>query len=240
MADITLNETVIAEMAKVGVMYGHKKSKTHPRMKPYIVGNRNEIELIDPEATLLGLEKAIEFLKEKIQKNGIILVVGSAPAARETVLSFAGTFNLPYVVNRWLGGTLTNFQAIEKRVQYYQGLRVKQERGELSKYTKKEQSKFNEEIGKMSESFDGLLKLNRLPDAILVVDIAAHETAVREGKKLKIPIVAILDTDDNLDLVEYPILANDHAKMSIEWIFAKLQEGIKAGGNSPDLVEDPR
>lgn len=227
MTEVKLDETIVNEMAKVGVMYGHKKSKTHPRMKPFIIGNRNEIELLDPEAILFGLQKAIEFLKTKVKDGGVVLMVGSAPAASGTVLAFAKEFNLPYVITRWLGGTLTNFEAILKRVHYYQDLRAKQEKGELDKYTKKERARFGEEINKMSKSFDGLIGLNRLPDVLFVVDIKEHETALKEATKLKIPVVAIMDTNDNVDLVDYPILANDHAKASIDWVFDKVREGIK-------------
>ena len=229
MTEVKLDENLITEMAKVGVIYGHKKSKTHPRMKPYIAGQRNEIELIDPEATLLGLKKAIEFLKERARPGGLVLLVGSNPAAQNAVLEFAKEFNMPYVINRWLGGTLTNLPVISKRMQYFQDLRAKAEKGELAQYTKKERAKFNEEVGKMTISFEGLLKLTRVPDALFIVDIDAHSTAVREARRLKIPIVAIIDTDDDLDLVDYPIFANDHAKASIEWIVNKLKEGLKTG-----------
>lgn len=227
MADIKIDEAKITEMAKVGVIYGHKKSKTHPRMRPYIAGQRSEIELIDPEATLFGLEKAVEFLKEKMKPGGLLLLVGSNPAAQSAILAFAKELDMPYVVNRWLGGTLTNLSVISKRMQYFQDLRAKAEKGELTKYTKKERAKFNEEVGKMTISFEGLLKMTRIPDALFIVDVEAHSTAVREARRLKIPIVAIIDTDDDPDLVDYPIFANDHAKSSIEWVVNKIREGIK-------------
>src|SRR3989344_4167858 len=229
MTEVKLDESLITEMAKVGVIYGHKKSKTHPRMRPYIACQRNEIELIDPEATLAGLDKAVEFLKEKVKPGGggLVLLVGSNPAAQAAISDLAKEFNMPYVVTRWLGGTLTNFPVISKRMQYFQDLRAKAEKGELAKYTKKERAKFNKEVGKMTISFEGLIKLTRVPDVLFVVDIDAHSTAVREARRLKIPIVAIVDTDDDPDLVSYPIFANDHAKASIEWIINKIREGIK-------------
>ncbi|KKU90803.1 MAG: 30S ribosomal protein S2 [Candidatus Jorgensenbacteria bacterium GW2011_GWA1_48_11] len=216
-------------MVKAGVIYGHKKSKTHPRMRPFIAGNRNEIELLDPEAIFGGLAKAILFLKEKVKAGGSVLLVGTNPAAKSSVLSFAQGFKLPYVVTRWLGGTLTNFAVLNKRKQYYNDLKVKKESGALAKYTKKEQLEFSNEITKLAKFFDGLENLARLPDAIFIVDIKEHETAFREAKKTNVPVVAILDTDDDTDDVAYPIFANDHSKSSIEWVMEKIKEGIKNG-----------
>ena len=228
MSSQILTESIIADMVKLGVVFGHKKSKTHPRMKPFITGNKNEIELIDPEVTFAGLQKAAVFLKEKVMANGLILIVGTIPSAKSVTEEFAKEFKSPFVVSRWLGGTLTNFAIINKRSQYYQDLKIRKDSGGLNKYTKKEQLQFNNEIRKMAKFFDGLLNLNRLPDALLVVDIKAHETAVREAKRMHIPVVAILDTDDNIDLVAYPILANDHAKSSIEWVMNQIKQIIKS------------
>ena len=227
MAENNISEELIKEMANLGVIFGHKKSKTHPRMRPYIGASRNEIELLDPQATLAGLAKAIEFLKEKVKSGGLVVVVGALPAAREAVKTFAEKFNFPYVTTRWLGGTLTNFKIINQRLVYYQDLKAKKESGELGKYTKKEQLKFNEQIKKLAEFFDGLINLKRVPDALFVVDINEHDTAVREARRLKIPIVAIIDNDDDPELVDYPIFASDHAKSSIEWVMAKVKEGVE-------------
>lgn len=228
MASIQLNDETVLEMAKVGVIYGHKKSKTHPRMKPFIAGNRQEIELLDPEATLEGLEKAIEFLKEKIKSGGLVLCVGTSAPAKSTVEAFAKKFDFPYVVNRWLGGTLTNSKIITERLRYYENLKVREEKGELQKYTKKEQRQFNELIAKLAKNFVGLAKYSKLPDSLFVVDVKANITAVREARKMKIPIVGIIDTDDDPDLIEYPIFANDHNKGSIEWIVEKISEALRA------------
>ncbi len=229
MATETENKEMALAMAKAGVLYGHKKTKTHPRMKPYIGGRRNEIELLDPETSLVSIEKAAEFLKQKMKEGGLVLFVGTRPAAKDAILALANSFNAPYVTFRWLGGILTNFKVLRQRSSYYQDLKARQEKGELSKYTKKEQLDFAKEIGKMSRMFDGLELLTRLPDALFVVDIEEHETAVREARRLHIPIVAILDTNDDPRQVEYPILANDHAKSSVEWVIEALKKGISEG-----------
>lgn len=223
----TINNDLVLEMAKAGVFYGHKKTKTHPRMKPYIGGQRNEIEILDPEIVLKSLEKAGQFLKEKLSPGGLILFVGTKPAAKESIKTLAEEFKMPFVIFRWLGGTLTNFKVISQRSNYYQDLKSKKEKGELSKYTKKEQLDFSKEIDKMSRSFEGLANLNRLPDAVFIVDPEESKTAVAEVRKLNIPMVVIMDTNDDPALMEYPIFANDHTKASIEWIFAKIKEAIK-------------
>ena len=227
MKENIITDELIKEMANLGVIFGHKKSKTHPRMRPYIGLSRNEIEILDPQATLTSLAKAIEFMKEKIKSGGLIISVGTLPAMREAIKEFSVKFNLPYVTTRWLGGTLTNFKVIGQRLAYYQDLQAKKENGELGKYTKKEQLKFNEQIKKLSQVFDGLINLKRLPDAVFVVDIDEHDTAVREARRLNIPVIAVIDSDDDPELVDYPVFASDHTKSSIEWIMAKIKEGIE-------------
>ena len=227
MATEEINNDLLQEMAKAGIFYGHKKTKTHPRMKPYIGGRRNEIELLDPETVLDSLDKAGKFLKEKLMPGGLVFLVGTKPAAKDSVKALADELKMPYVIFRWLGGTLTNFKAINQRSTYYQDMKGKLERVELSKYTKKEQLDFAKENQKMSRSFEGLALLNRLPDALLVVDPGENKTAVAEARKMKIPVIVIMDTNDDPVLMEYPIFANDHTKSSIDWIFGKIREAIK-------------
>ena len=221
-----LDNEVIKEMANLGVIFGHKKSKTHPKMKPFIGGQRNEIALIDPEVTLDKLSKAISFLNEKISQGGLILLVGTSSAAKDGIQRFASEFKFPYVISRWLGGTLTNFKVINQRLSYYQELKAKKESGEFSKYTKKEQLHFSEQIKKMAIFFDGLENLKKIPDGIIIFDIKEHETALREARQLGIPIIAIVDTDDDPTLVDYPIFASDRVKPSIEWVIGKIIAGV--------------
>ncbi|MGC9603479.1 MAG: 30S ribosomal protein S2 [Minisyncoccia bacterium] len=227
MAAETIDNDLVLEMAKVGLFYGHNKTKTNPRMKPYIGGRRNEIELLDPEVVLSSLEKAGQFLKEKLAPGGLVLFVGTKPAAKDSVKAFAEELKMPYVVFRWLGGTLTNFKVLNQRSNYYQDLKSKIEKGELAKYTKKEQLDFAKESAKMSRSFDSLKNLNRLPDAVFAVDPEESKTAVAEARKMNIPVIAIMDTNDDPAPIGYPIFANDHTKSSVDWIFARIKEAIK-------------
>lgn len=221
-----ITSELVAELVTAGVLTGHKRSKTHPRMRQHIALNRNEIELLDPESTITSLDAAVKFIAEKLGTDGLLMVVGTTAPAREAVKAFARDLKYPYVVTRWLGGTLTNFKVISERIRYYVDLRDKKEKGELSKYTKKEQLKFSEEIGKMSVTFDGLLKLTRTPNVLLVIDPKEHMTAIKEAVRLNIPVVAIMDTNDDPKLVTKPIFANDHARDSISWIITKIQEGL--------------
>lgn len=223
----TEDQDKIVEMAQSGIFYGHKKTKTHPKMKDFIGGRRNEIELLDPEAMVRSFNKAVDFLKEKVQNGGLILFVATQPAAKELMKAMAEEWRMPFVDFRWLGGTLTNFGVMKKRIDYYETLKLKKESGELAKYTKKEQVQFSKEIGKLARNFYGLKNLTRLPDAVFTVDSVIHKTAVAEANKLHVPVIAVMDTDDDPDLVQYPILANDHARASVALVLSLIREEIK-------------
>lgn len=227
MENTEVKNDIVLEMAQAGVLFGHKKSKTHPRMKQFVGANRNEIEIMEPEATLNGISESSKFLAGILRSGGSVLAVGTTSASAGAVEAFAAEFKQPFVVSRWLGGTLTNFKVISERMKYYLDLKAKKERGELAKYPKKEQQEFTVQIGKMGKVFDGIINMTRLPQAVLVVDTVEHETAVREAKRLKIPVVAVMDTDDNPDNANYMICANDHSRESVEWVMAKLSESIK-------------
>jgi len=226
MTKIMTQEELVKEMIRNGVVLGHKKSKTHPKMKPFISMNKNEIELLNPITSWETIEKAIGILKEKLSGDGFMLVVGTKPAAKATMKQFADDMGYPFVISRWLGGTLTNFSVIKGRIVHYETLKDKQARGLFAKYTKKEQLNFTKEIAKMSKTFEGLLKLKRLPSVLFVVDGEAHLTAIREARRLHIPVVAIIDSNDNPTLVDYPIVANDHSRKSIEWVIGHIKEAI--------------
>lgn len=235
----TLTPELVTEMVKAGVVVGHNKSKTHPKMKPFIAGNRNEMEFIAPEATMIALDRATAFLAEVVSKGGLVLVVGTTAPAREALQTFAAEFRFPCVVDRWLGGTLTNFKMISDRLRYFGDIKDKRAKGELQKYTKKERLEFDKEIGKMAKSFDGLANLSRIPDAVFVVDSMVHETAVREAKRMRIPVVAILDTNDNPTEIEYPIYASDRTKSSIEWVMNRLLESLRSAKVAVVKEADP-
>jgi len=223
------NLEVFKEMMKSGLMYGHKKSKTNPRFRPYIYTTRNGIEIIDLAQTLPALESAIEFMKQQIKEGKLILLVASQPAAKEAKENLGKKFNFPYINEKWIGGLLTNFKVISQRIEYFKKIQADWEKGEFDKYTKKERIMINRNIHRMKKMFTGLENLTKLPDVIFIIDpsLKGHTTAVREARRMKIPIVAILDSDDDPDLVDFPIPANDHAKISIDWIMNRIINSLE-------------
>ena len=227
--EIKIDQAVLEAMAKAGILYGRRKSKTHPHMRSWIYTTRNGIEILDLPKTMEAVEKAGEFLKGVAKKDGLVMIVGTKPSAQELTESFAAKFTFPFVVKRWLCGTLTNFKTISKRIQYYMNLKADKASGKLEKYTKKERVAIDKKIEKMNEFFRGLERLTRLPDALVVVNVNDHITAVREAKIMKIPVIAILSTDTDPEIVNYPIPANDNSKTSIAWILSKLESKIEEG-----------
>lgn len=219
---------IIKEMMNAGIMFGHRKTKTDPKFKNFILTSRNGAEIIDIGQTLPLIDAAAEFLKNQIAQGKMIVLVATQPAAWEMMEKLAGKFNLPIVKRRWLGGLLTNFKVLSGRLEYFKKVKADMAKGEFEKYTKKERSVINKNIAKMEELFGGLENLTKPADVLFVIDpsIKGHTTAVREARRVKIPIVAVIDSDDNPEIINYPIPANDHAKMSIDWIINRIIEKI--------------
>ncbi len=219
---------IIKEMMLAGLMYGHKKSKTNPKFKQYIHTNRNDVEIIDSAQTLSALESATEFMKQQIKEEKLFLLVATQAAAKEAIENLAKKFNFSYINEKWIGGLMTNFKSVSQRIEYFKKAQADFERGAFEKYTKKERVVINRNIHRMEKMFIGLKNLIKLPDVIFIVDpsLKGHMTAIREARKIKIPIVAVLDSDDDPDLVNYPIPANDHTKSSIDWIINKIIEKL--------------
>lgn len=225
----TANLPMIEEMIKAGLFVGRKSSKNHPRMKPFIFGVRNKSSVIDLEETARLLDSAMDFVKAKVSAKGTVLLVGTTPSAKKSVEDLAKKLKLPYVVERWLGGTLTNFKTLSKRIAYFKKLKSDKETGRLDKYTKKERLDFDRKIQKMTVMFSGTEDMPGLPNLLFVVDVNSNMIAVREAKRLKIPVIGILNTDTDPELVDYPIPANDRSKSSIDWVLAKLEKAVEEG-----------
>lgn len=224
---------VVEEMMKLGLLWGHKKSKTHPRMKPYIFTTRNGIEIIDLSQTLKALDKAMEFIKSVIAARGVILLVGTTPASKTAVEETAKSLGLPYVTERWLGGTLTNFKTLSKRIAYFKKMRADRASGKFDKYTKKEKLVIDEEIKKLTLKFSGVENMENIPQALFLLEIPHHLTAVREAKRLGIPLIALVNTNVNPELIDYPIFANDRSKAGIEWILNKFKSIVEQAKTIP-------
>ncbi|MBI4094714.1 MAG: 30S ribosomal protein S2 [Candidatus Liptonbacteria bacterium] len=217
------------EAIDAGVFYGRKKSKTNPKMKPFIFGDRGGIEILDLGKTVEGMKEAAAFIKERAAANALLLFVGTQPAAQELVLRVAKEFNYPFVTGRWIGGTLTNFKTIAKRIDHLKQLRSDMASGALEKYTKKERLQIDREINRLTELFGGLELLTRAPDALVVVDTTAHETAIREALRLHIPVVAFINSDASPDEVRYPVVGNNAARKSIAWFLEKIRAAVLEG-----------
>lgn len=219
----------IEAMIKAGVHLGHAKTKNHPAMKPYIFGVRNTVALIDLIKTKEKLALALDFLRKIAAGGGLVLLVGTRPAARKAILETAEKTKMPYFVERWIGGTLTNFKVISKRVEYMEGLEKEKASGGFEKYTKKERMDKDKEILRLNKFFDGLRPLKRLPDAVFIVDITEDTTALREARRIKIPLAALCDTNSPCDKVDYPIPSNDDALTAVRYMVGKVGEAIEEG-----------
>lgn len=217
----------IDEMVKAGAHLGHKATKWNPKMKPYIAGVRNDIHLIDLEQTFPKLETALKFLKETVKQKKNILFVGTDVAHKKIIQETADKCKMPYVNERWAGGLLTNFKAINKRLEYFRDLEQKKEAGELGKYTKKEQHELNKELERLSRKFGGVKNMVRLPDAIFVSDCEENFLAVKEARVIGIPVVGLCDTNIDPTFITYPIPVNDDAISSVKLILDTIVENIK-------------
>jgi len=216
----------VEEMAEAGLHLGHLPSKTHPKMRPYIFGLRSGIHIIDLEKSIEKLKEALEFVKKTILEKKQLILIGTRVQEKELVKEIAREANVPYINERWLGGTFTNFETIKKRIEYFKELKEKKERGEFEKYTKKERAKIDKELAELEARFGGIKKLEKLPDVVFLTNLKKDKLVVKEAKKKKIPVIAICDTDADPSLVDYPIPANDDAVPSIKYILEKLKNVI--------------
>jgi len=219
----------IMELLEAGVHFGHQKGRWHPKMKPYIFIERNGVHIIDLEKTLEKLKEATDFAGQIAQKGGLILFVGTKKQGQNIILKYAISAGMPYITNRWVAGLFTNFSNTGKLIKRYKLLKEQREVGALLKYTKKEQSEFDQEIEKLDKLVGGLVELNRLPEAIFILDAKQEKTALAEARKKKVPVIALCDTNINPDLIDYPIPANDDAVKSLDLIVKIIAEAIKEG-----------
>ncbi len=216
----------IENLIKSGVHIGRNKSTGHPKMKPYIFTTRQDIQVINVEKIEEKLKEATEFLKDIVSNGGIVLFVSVSMPAKNIVRKIAEELKMPYVFDRWLGGTLTNFKIISKRINYFLKQEEKKAKGEFSKYTKKEQLDFEEEIRNLERKIGGIKNLKKLPDVIFLVDSKEHEIVIKEARKVGIPIVAASSTHTDPTIVDYPIPVNDRSIKSVEFIMNFLKEEI--------------
>lgn len=209
--------------------FGHKTSRWSPKMASYIFGERSGVHIIDLEKAVVKLQEALGFLTDVAARGGTVLFVGTKKQAAEAIRLAAQDAGMPYVDKRWLGGTLTNFHAIQSVVKRYLDLRIKSGQGGLAKYTKKEQLGFQKEMEDLEVKVGGLVGLNKLPQAVFILDIKKEETALAEAVKCHVPIVAVCDTNVDPTDVEYVIPGNDDAVKSIKMIVGLVRDAIVEG-----------
>ncbi len=220
-------ELSLEAMLKAGVHFGHKKAYWNPKMSKYIFGVRNNVHIIDLEKSLDLFKKALKYIEELSAKKGMILIVGTKNQAKQLVKQVAEDVNMPYVNDRWLGGTFTNFNFIKNRIKFLVNNTEALEAGRLNNLTKLERNKLQKKLARIDSRMGGLIKMTRLPDAVIVLDINKDIDTVKEAKKVGIKVIGLLDSNSNPDLVDYGIPANDDAVSSLQYLLGIIAERIK-------------
>lgn len=219
----------IEEMLKAGMHFGHRTSKWHPKMEPFIFGSRNGIHVIDLAKSRKMLEESLEFMKKFAAEGKVILFVGTKMQVKGQMKQMAEEVGMPYVAEKWLGGCLTNFAVIKKMTKKYKDLVDDRATGRLSKYTKKERLDLDRTIHKLELKVGGLVNLNKLPDAIFIWDAKLEKTAVNEAHVKNVPIIAVCDTNTNPEGINYVIPANDDATKTIKLLLNTIKEAVLEG-----------
>lgn len=236
----------IKKLLEAGAHFGHKTSRRHPKMTPYIHSKRGGSHIIDLTKTVEALSEALAFVTKTVSEGKQVLFVGTKRQAREIVKKLAEETKQPFVTERWLGGILTNWQTINARVKHLQDLEAKMASGELNnKYSKLEVQRYQEEIDSLNQIYGGIKNMAAKPGAVFVFDVAHDQLAIKEAVKLNLPVVALVDTNVDPTLVDYPVPCNDDAIKTIQLIADYLKQAVEAGKtsaakNSSDKKEDDK
>jgi small subunit ribosomal protein S2 len=237
----TLTKTATLDaLFSVGAHFGFVKSRRHPSHTPFIFGIKNKIEIFDLEKTKQSLDAVLAYVSQLGAKNAPILFVGGKSEARSAIEKGASSLGFPYVAGRWIGGTLTNFPEIKKRVQKLETLLSQKEKGELAKYTKKERLLIDREIEKMKIFFTGLMPMKDIPKALFIIDTKKESIAVAEAQSLNIPIISLVGSDCNLKDSTYPIPGNDASQASISFFVDQVVSAYKAGQMSAQQAPESK
>ncbi len=223
-----MNVTV-KDLLDAGVHFGHQTKRWNPRSKPYIFDHRQGVSIIDLGKTHVALQQACDFVENLVAEGGVLLFVGTKRQAQEIVREAAASTGMPYCVNRWLGGTLTNFETIKRSIAKFKTFQQMETSGEMAKLPKKEESAIKREMARMQRNFDGILEMENLPGALFAVDINHENIAVAEAKRCGIPCLALVDTNSDPTAVTHPIPGNDDAVKSIRVIVDTLVEALQKG-----------
>ena len=225
-------------LLEAGVHFGHQTRRWDPRMRRFIFTERNGIHIIDLQQTVGRLQAAMDFARDLTQEGGVILFVGTKKQAVETIEQEAQRCGMPYVTNRWLGGTLTNFNTIQSRIDHLARLENERERGDFERLIKKEALKQEEQIVRLNRFFGGIKEMQRLPSALYIIDCVKEHIAVAEALKLGVPIIAMTDTNSNPEEIDYPIPSNDDAIRAIKLITARIADAVLEGARLREYAEE--
>jgi len=229
------------DLLAAGAHFGHSASRWNPKMAPYLLGKRNKIHIINLRETVRGAVSAYFFIRRVVAEGRQVLFVGTKRQAQEVIVFHSKRVEMPYVAERWLGGTLTNLATIKNRVKRLIEIETMETTGEIAKYNKKMQSAFNREKRKLKRNLEGIRTLNDLPGALFIIDPRHEASAVREAKRLGIPVVAMLDTDADPDNIDIPIAANDDAIRVIDLIVGKIAnacaDGVSYRKEHPEIAK---
>jgi len=216
-------------LLEAGVHFGHRTRRWHPKMRTFIFTERNGIHIIDLQQTMRQVNTAYGVVRDTVREGGLMLFVGTKKQAQETIHQEAERCGMPYITQRWLGGTLTNFRTIRQRIDYMMALERRQERGELDRLPKKEALALKNDLVRLNGRLGGLRNMGHVPDVLFIVDVQREALAVTEANKLHIPIVAMVDTNCNPDPIDYPIPSNDDAIRAIKLMTGKMADAVIEG-----------
>ena len=226
------NDTIIEKMFKAGAHYGYSKTRRHPSVSSYIYATKNNSDIIDLEKTNIMLDSALEFVRDLGAKGKTILFVGTKPEAKVVTNTTAESLNMPYVMERWIGGTLSNFTEIKKRITELENYRKDSTEGGLDKYTKKERVVMAKKMEKLTRYYSGLIVLKKAPEALFIIDGRDEHIALTEAQKGNVPVIALVNSDTNIKGIDYPILGNDAGIPSIKFFATAILNAYKEGQTS--------
>lgn len=218
----------IEDLVKMGAHYGYTRTRRHPSTKSYVVTSQNGVDFINLEKTMVDFDKAVTFLKSVTDANKQVIFVGTKPEIRQVVKEISLSINMPYIADRYIGGSMTNFSEIKKRIEKLHTLLKQKENGELSVYTKKEQGLIQKDIERLDRNFGGLSNIAGMPGALVVVDARKEFMIIDEAKRMGIPVIALANTDCDIRNVEFPIVCNDGAASVVREILSAIKRSITA------------
>jgi small subunit ribosomal protein S2 len=235
----TDGQDLIEQMFKVGAHYGYGKSRRHPSVSKYIHTTKNNSDIMDLEKTSVVLQETLEFVKHLGSGNKTILFVGTKPEAKTTIEAVAMSLNMPYVNERWIGGTISNFTEIKKRINELENYRKDSKDGALDKYTKKERVVLAKKMERLARYYSGLVGLKKAPDALFIIDAKAEHIAATEAKGANIPVISLVNSDSNIKGIVYPMIGNDSGIPSIKFFAGALANAYKEGQMSTPTEASP-